>query len=97
MLQSFLPTLSQVEYFSRVIIMGLKSLVSSLLLAAPLTVAHPGHVEEVHAHAALPPERKSLNHCEQEFNAPEFVERTVEIHGRELANLRRALGLEVER
>ncbi|GAB1315230.1 Intradiol ring-cleavage dioxygenases domain-containing protein [Madurella fahalii] len=74
--------------------MVLKSILSSLLLAAPLVLAHPGK-EKVYAHAALPLERKSLGHCQREFNEPEFIKRTVEIHGRELQRLRRDLGLEV--
>lgn len=74
--------------------MTLKSIIASLLLAAPLALAHPGK-EKVYAHAALPLERKSLGHCEKEFNSPEFIKKTVEIHGRELQRLRRELGLEV--
>ncbi|KAL2129752.1 hypothetical protein VTI74DRAFT_7342 [Chaetomium olivicolor] len=76
--------------------MALKILLANLILAARLTVAHPGNKEEVAAHAALPLERKSLAHCEKEFSHPEFLKKTVEIHGRELARLRRSLGLEVE-
>ncbi|KAK4164366.1 Intradiol ring-cleavage dioxygenase [Cladorrhinum sp. PSN259] len=64
----------------------------SILLAAPLALAHPGHKEEVQAHRAQPLERMSLDHCSKEFNSPEFVKRTVEIHGEELVRLRRALG-----
>jgi hypothetical protein len=74
--------------------MGLRQLLSSALLAAPLALAHPGHKEEVFAHAANPLERKSLNHCSREFSEPEFIKRTVEIHGEEYARLRRQLGLE---
>lgn len=66
-----------------------------LLLAAP-TVAHPGHKEEVYAHSALPLERKSLAHCSTKFNEPAFVKKTVQIHGRELARLRRARGIDVD-
>ncbi|KAK4445799.1 Intradiol ring-cleavage dioxygenase, partial [Podospora aff. communis PSN243] len=73
--------------------MGLKQLLSSVLLAAPLALAHPGHKEEVHQHAAAPLERKSLNHCSKEFNDPAFIRRTVEIHGEEYNRLRRAAGL----
>ncbi|KAK0629518.1 Intradiol ring-cleavage dioxygenase [Bombardia bombarda] len=76
--------------------MGLKAVFSGALLAASSVVAHPGHHEKVYAHAALPLERKSLDHCSEHFSQPEFVERTVEIHGREFARLRRELGLEVE-
>ncbi|KAK3326916.1 Intradiol ring-cleavage dioxygenase [Cercophora scortea] len=75
--------------------MSLKTVLSSLLLAGNLVLAHPGK-EEVYAHSALPLERKSLNHCNKEFSEPEFVKRTVEIHGREYARLRRELGLENE-
>ncbi|KAK4104427.1 Intradiol ring-cleavage dioxygenase-like protein [Parathielavia hyrcaniae] len=74
--------------------MTLRIFLASLLLAAP-AFGHPGH-EEVYAHAALPLERKSLDHCSAEFNSPEFIKRTVEVHGRELARLRRSLGQEVE-
>ncbi|KAK3933874.1 Intradiol ring-cleavage dioxygenase [Diplogelasinospora grovesii] len=70
--------------------MGFKTL---LLLAAPLALAHPGHREEVYHH---PLERRDLNHCEKSFSEPEFIKRTVEIHGREFARLRRELGLETE-
>ncbi|KAK4646772.1 hypothetical protein QC761_214180 [Podospora bellae-mahoneyi] len=75
--------------------MALKSLLSSLLLA-PLALAHPGHKEAVHAHRALPLERRSLDHCSKEFNSPEFIQRTVEINGAEIKRLRRALGYEVD-
>jgi hypothetical protein len=75
--------------------MALKHWLAGLLLAAPFAAAHPGK-EKVYAHAALPLERKSLAHCEKEFSHPEFVKKTVEIHGRELARLRRALGIETE-
>lgn len=76
--------------------MTLKTLLASLLLAAPLAVAHPGHNEALASHAALPLQRRSLAHCQKEFSHPEFVKRTVEAHGQELARLRRSLGLEVE-
>jgi len=74
--------------------MTLKNLLTSLLLAAP-ALAHPGHKEKVYAHSALPLERKSLAHCSAQLNEPAFVKRTVEIHGRELARLKRALGIEL--
>jgi len=74
--------------------MGLKNLLSSVLLAAPLAFAHPGKEEVVTAHAANPLERKSLNHCAREFNDPEFIKRTVESHGKEFMRLRREVGLE---
>jgi len=73
--------------------MGLKQLLSSVLLVAPLALAHPGHKEEIFHHAANPLERKSLDHCSREFAEPEFIKRTVEIHGEEYARLRRQLGL----
>jgi hypothetical protein len=76
--------------------MAIKNLLASLLLAAPVALAHPGHHEKVYAHSALPLERKSLAHCSAEFSKPEFIKRTVEIHGEELARLKRSLGLEVE-
>ncbi|KAK4151150.1 Intradiol ring-cleavage dioxygenase [Chaetomidium leptoderma] len=73
--------------------MALKNFLASLLLAAPLAVAHPGK-EEVYAHAALPLERKSLAHCSADFAQPAFIKKTVEIHGRELARVKRSLGIE---
>lgn len=67
---------------------------SSLLLLLQLATsawAHPaGHDE----HVPQPLERRNLDHCDREFNHPEFLSRTVEIHGKEYARLRRALGLE---
>ncbi len=77
--------------------MALKNLLASVLLAAPAALAHPGHHEKVYAHAALPLERKSLAHCDAQFNEPEFIKRTVEIHGAELARLKRSLGIEDEK
>jgi len=41
-------------------------------------------------------EQRSLDHCSKEFNSPEFVKRTVEIHGQEYARLRRALGYDLD-
>lgn len=76
--------------------MALKDFLASLLLAAPVALAHPGHHEKVYAHNALPLDRKSLAHCSAEFSHPEFIKRTVEIHGSELARLKRSLGLEVD-
>ncbi|KAK3296683.1 Intradiol ring-cleavage dioxygenase [Chaetomium fimeti] len=76
--------------------MTLKTFLASLLLAAP-ALAHPGHHEKVYAHSALPLERKSLAHCSAQFNEPEFVKRTVQIHGQELARLKRSLGLDTKR
>lgn len=75
--------------------MGLKNILSSVLLAAPLALAHPGK-EEVWQHAAVPMERRSLDHCSKEFNDPEFIRRTVESHGREYMRLRREVGIEPE-
>ena len=71
--------------------MGLKSFLSSALLAAPLVFAHPGHREEAPAH---PLEARDLQHCAREFNDPDLVKRTVEFHGNEMARLRRSIGLE---
>ncbi len=76
--------------------MALKNFMAGLLLASPVALAHPGHHEKVYAHNALPLERKSLAHCSAEFSKPEFIKRTVEIHGAELDRLKRSLGLEVE-
>lgn len=75
--------------------MAIKTLLSSFLLA-PLALAHPGHHEKVYSHRALPVEQRSLDHCSKEFNSPEFVKRTVEVHGQEFARLRRALGYDEE-
>jgi len=70
--------------------MGLKSLLSTALLAAPLVFAHPhgAHEEPV----ALPLERRDLNHCKREFSDPEFIKRTIESHGKEYSRLRRRAG-----
>lgn len=76
--------------------MGLKSLLSSVLLVAPLVLAHPGKEEVAAQHAAQPLERKSLNHCKREFNDPEFMKRTVEAHANEYARLRRNIGLDAD-
>ncbi|KAK4222676.1 Intradiol ring-cleavage dioxygenase [Podospora fimiseda] len=67
----------------------------SILLAAPLALAHPGK-EEVHAHRAQPLERMSLDHCNPVFNSPEFQKRTAEAYGEELARVRRSLGYDVK-
>lgn len=58
--------------------------------------AHPGHVEKVYQHNALPLERKSLSHCEQQFNDPEFIKRNVEFHASEYARLRREAGYDLD-
>ena len=71
--------------------MGLKS----LLVAATLALAHPGH-EEVYQHNAVEKEARSLDQCSSEFSHPEFVKKTVERHGAEFDRLRRSLGLEAE-
>ncbi|KAK4216883.1 Intradiol ring-cleavage dioxygenase [Rhypophila decipiens] len=76
--------------------MAIKNLVSSLLLAGSMVSAHPGHVEKVYQHSALPLERKSLSHCEQQFNDPEFVKRNVEFHAGEFARLRREAGYDLD-
>jgi len=76
--------------------MAIKNLVSSLLLAGSLVHGHPGHKEEVYSHAALPLERKSLDHCSQQLNDAEFVKRTVEFHGAEYARLRREAGYDLD-
>lgn len=72
--------------------MGLKSSLAALMLAVPLGLAHPGH-EKVYQH---PLEVRTLDHCKRDFAKPEFVKRTVEIHGSELSRLRRSLGIEKE-
>ena len=71
--------------------MGLKS----LLVAASLALAHPGH-EKVYQHNAVEKEARSLDHCSAEFSHPEFVKRTVERHGAEFDRLRRDLGFEAD-
>jgi len=70
--------------------MGFKTTLVNLLAAVPLALAHGDHI------ALGPIERRDLKHCERHFKEPEFVKRTVEIHGRELARLRRNLGLDTE-
>jgi hypothetical protein len=72
--------------------MSLKASIAALALGASMGWAHPGH-EKVYQHA---PEVRSLDHCSRSFKEPEFIKRTVEIHGEELARLRRAAGLEDE-
>ncbi|KAL1874354.1 hypothetical protein VTK73DRAFT_437 [Phialemonium thermophilum] len=72
--------------------MGFKSSLAALLLAVPWTLGHPG--EKVPLHAATLP--RSLNHCKKRFSEPEFVRKTVEIHGREFSKVRRAFGFEQE-
>jgi len=73
--------------------MTLKASLAALVISASLSWAHPGH-EKVYQHA---PEVRSLGQCDKAFSHPEFVKRTVEIHGEELARLRRAIGLEDEK
>jgi hypothetical protein len=73
--------------------MGIKSTLTSLLLAIPLGLAHPAP-EKIYQHNAVPREARSLDHCKREFSHPEFVKKTTEIHGAELQRLRRALGYE---
>lgn len=70
--------------------MSLKASIAALVLSASVGWAHPGH-EKVYQHA---PQVRDLGHCDKAFNHPEFVKRTVEIQGEELARLRRAIGLE---
>ncbi len=72
--------------------MALSTSLTALVLTASLGWAHPGH-EKIYQHA---PEVRSLDHCDKAFSHPEFVKRTVEIHGEELARLRRAIGLETK-
>ncbi|OIW35693.1 aromatic compound dioxygenase [Coniochaeta ligniaria NRRL 30616] len=72
--------------------MTIKASLTALVLSASLGWAHPGH-EKIYQHA---PEVRSLDHCDKAFSHPEFVKRTVEIQGEELARLRRAIGLEDE-
>ncbi|KAB5581141.1 Intradiol ring-cleavage dioxygenase-like protein [Coniochaeta sp. 2T2.1] len=73
--------------------MTLKASLTALVLTTSLGWAHPGH-EKIYQHA---PEVRSLGHCDKAFSQPEFVKRTVEIHGEELVRLRRAMGLEDEK
>lgn len=73
--------------------MGFQASFKALLLSASLVLAHPGH-EKVYQHNARELEARSLDHCDKAFSHPEFVKRTVEIHGEEYGRLRRALGLE---
>ena len=71
--------------------MGLKTSLTSLLLAAPLALAHSAKDIPLG-----PIERRDLNHCSRAFQEEEFMKRTVEIHGKEFARLRRNLGLDPE-
>ncbi|KAL2269212.1 hypothetical protein VTJ83DRAFT_4058 [Remersonia thermophila] len=70
--------------------MSLKNILASALLAAAPAVAHPGHKDVV---PQGPLYRRNLDHCAGKFQEPEFIKRTVEIHGSELARLRRSLGI----
>lgn len=74
--------------------MTLKALLSGLLLAAPLAVAHPGHHEEVAQHAARPLKGRDLSHCSKRFKEPAFHKRFVEKNGDEFLRLRRSAGIE---
>ncbi len=71
--------------------MGLKKSLTSLLLAAPLALAHSAKDIPLG-----PIERRDLNHCTRDFHEEAFMKRTVEIHGKEFARLRRNLGLDPE-
>jgi hypothetical protein len=73
--------------------MVLKASFTRLLLAVSAAWAHPGGHEKIYEG---PMEVRSLDHCSRDFAEPEFVKKTVEIHGEEYARLRRALGLEAE-
>lgn len=66
---------------------------TQLLLAASAVLAHPGGHEKVYEG---PVAARGLGQCNKAFAQPEFVKRTVEIHGEELLRLRRALGIEPE-
>ncbi len=68
----------------------LNNSLASLLLLAPLVLGHPGPEE----HVNQPLESRNLDHCQRDFSEPEFVKRTIQIHGAEYARLRRSLGLE---
>lgn len=74
--------------------MTLKAILSGLLLAAPLTAAHPGGHEAVAHHAARPLKGRDLNHCSKRFQEPEFHKRFVEKNGDEFLRLRRSAGIE---
>ncbi len=64
---------------------------AALALAATPVLGHGDHLIKLG-----PIERRDLNHCEKNFKEEEFVRRTVEIHGREFARLRRSQGLDPE-
>lgn len=70
--------------------MTLKNLFASALLAAAPAFAHPGHKDVV---PQGPLYRRNLDHCAWKFEEPEFVKRTVEVHGAEIARLRQRLGI----
>lgn len=74
--------------------MGLKAILSGLLLAVPLAAAHPGGHEALAQHAARPLKGRNLNHCSKRFAEPEFNKRFVEKHGDEFLRVRRSAGLE---
>ncbi|KAL2113909.1 hypothetical protein VUR80DRAFT_1762 [Thermomyces stellatus] len=74
--------------------MTLKAVLSGLLLAAPLAVAHPSGHEPVPQHAARPLKGRDLNHCSKRFKEPTFQKRFVEKNGDEFLRLRRSAGIE---
>jgi hypothetical protein len=73
--------------------MGLKNALIHLLLAAPLGLAHPAGEKEP-LHAAQPLYLRSLDHCQEHFDEPEFKKRIVDRHMAEFNHLRRKRGLE---
>ena len=71
--------------------MVLKKVIASLLLATPTVWAH-GKEDLMLG----PIERRDLHHCHKEFTREEFMKRTIEIHGKEIARLRRDIGIDTE-
>jgi hypothetical protein len=83
--------------------MGFKSSVLSVLLAAaPLGLAHPHpdglfSSKGLYQHAAVPLKERNLDHCNSHFQEPDFVHRTVKRHAEEFARLKEARGLKADK
>ena len=76
--------------------MGLAKVLVCALMAVPMGLAHPHGVEEkIYANAALPLDRRSLDHCKHVLEEPEFVKRTIARREAEVKRLMQKRGIEV--